>query len=441
MSYLIVFFTIWWPWMNFTWFASAYDTDDVVYRLLTFVQIAGVLVVAAGVPSAFDDLDFTIDGDRLRRSCASRSWPSGCGPPTRTRPGVPSRCGTPSGSRSSRSAVDRPPRHRSAVGGSRSHFLVLGLLELAVPAWAERAGPPDAVARRAHRRALRPVHDHRPRRVRPRDDDRRPGRARRPAASPAPLLAVAIGGLLLVFAPVVGLLQARPGDIGDRRLASGDAFVWGYGHYFVFAAVAALGAGLAGRHRHDSSATIQLADQQVGVRGGDPGGHLPGRGRAPARPAVEPSARRPARHRLGGHPGHGVRRGLAAACRPRSSAMSVVVAALVAFNVGLDAARASGPSRDRRHDRYSGRVVGPEEQRCRISPPTSRSWSGTRRRPRPTTRRPWPRSATPTGRWPGRSPASGSSATATSPRSRATIRAACRRARWNGWSAPRIAGS
>jgi low temperature requirement protein LtrA len=28
-SYLIVFFAIWWAWMNFTWFASAYDTDDV----------------------------------------------------------------------------------------------------------------------------------------------------------------------------------------------------------------------------------------------------------------------------------------------------------------------------------------------------------------------------------------------------------------------------
>ena len=29
LSYLVVFFAIWWPWMNFTWFASAYDTDDV----------------------------------------------------------------------------------------------------------------------------------------------------------------------------------------------------------------------------------------------------------------------------------------------------------------------------------------------------------------------------------------------------------------------------
>ena len=60
LSYLVVFFCIWWPWMNFTWFASAYDTDDVQYRLLTFVQIAGVLVVAAGVPRVFEELDFTI---------------------------------------------------------------------------------------------------------------------------------------------------------------------------------------------------------------------------------------------------------------------------------------------------------------------------------------------------------------------------------------------
>ena len=59
-SYLVVFFTIWWPWMNFTWFASAYDTDDVPYRLLTFVQIAGVLIVAAGVPRVFEELDFSI---------------------------------------------------------------------------------------------------------------------------------------------------------------------------------------------------------------------------------------------------------------------------------------------------------------------------------------------------------------------------------------------
>jgi len=59
IGYLTIFFAIWWAWMNFTWFASAYDTDDIRYRLLTFVQIAGVLVIAAGVPAAMDRADFT----------------------------------------------------------------------------------------------------------------------------------------------------------------------------------------------------------------------------------------------------------------------------------------------------------------------------------------------------------------------------------------------
>ena len=60
VSYVLVFFSIWWAWMNFTWFASAYDNDDVVYRLLTLVQITGVLILAAGVPRAFDHRDFDI---------------------------------------------------------------------------------------------------------------------------------------------------------------------------------------------------------------------------------------------------------------------------------------------------------------------------------------------------------------------------------------------
>src|SRR5688572_24301986 len=58
VAYVMVFFAIWWAWMNFTWFASAYDCDDGPYRLATFVQIAGVLVLAAGVPRAFDSKDF-----------------------------------------------------------------------------------------------------------------------------------------------------------------------------------------------------------------------------------------------------------------------------------------------------------------------------------------------------------------------------------------------
>jgi low temperature requirement protein LtrA len=59
-GYLMVFFAIWWAWVNFTWFASAYDTDDVFYRLLTLLQIAGVLVLAAGVPTGVQTYNFSI---------------------------------------------------------------------------------------------------------------------------------------------------------------------------------------------------------------------------------------------------------------------------------------------------------------------------------------------------------------------------------------------
>ena len=67
VAYAMVFFGIWWAWMNFTWFASAYDTDDVGYRLLTLMQMAGVLVYAAGIHDAFADADFVI-GTRQRRA-------------------------------------------------------------------------------------------------------------------------------------------------------------------------------------------------------------------------------------------------------------------------------------------------------------------------------------------------------------------------------------
>lgn len=58
VSYLMVFFAIWWAWMNFTWFATSFDTDDWLYRVLTVVQMAGVLVLAAGIEPAFTERNF-----------------------------------------------------------------------------------------------------------------------------------------------------------------------------------------------------------------------------------------------------------------------------------------------------------------------------------------------------------------------------------------------
>ena len=46
-----------WAWINFTWFASAYDTDDWAYRLTTMVQMVGVVILALGLPAMFASLD------------------------------------------------------------------------------------------------------------------------------------------------------------------------------------------------------------------------------------------------------------------------------------------------------------------------------------------------------------------------------------------------
>lgn len=59
-SYAMVFFAVWWAWMNFTWFATSFGTDDWLYRITTIVQMGGVLVFAAGIPTAFEQGDFTI---------------------------------------------------------------------------------------------------------------------------------------------------------------------------------------------------------------------------------------------------------------------------------------------------------------------------------------------------------------------------------------------
>ena len=49
-------FAISWAWINFSWFASAYDTDDWVYRLTTMLQMVGVLVLALGIPQVFSSI-------------------------------------------------------------------------------------------------------------------------------------------------------------------------------------------------------------------------------------------------------------------------------------------------------------------------------------------------------------------------------------------------
>ena len=55
-------FAVAWAWINYSWFASAYDTDDWVFRLATLVQMVGVIVLALGLEQAFASI---VEGDTL----------------------------------------------------------------------------------------------------------------------------------------------------------------------------------------------------------------------------------------------------------------------------------------------------------------------------------------------------------------------------------------
>ena len=236
--YLMVFFAIWWAWMNFSWFASAYDTDDVVYRLLTLVQIAGVLVLAAGVSAAFEHNDFTLVtiGYVIMRIPLVAQW--------------------------LRVARDDPSRRvvaiRYAIGVAGVQvlwllrlalpdtagliaFFPLALLDIAVPIWAERAGPmtrwhPEHIAERYGLFTLIVLGEV----ILAATTAIQAGLSSEGVS--AALLSLAGGGMLLVFG-LWWVYFLRPAADGLRE-TPGNAFVWGYGHYVVFAAVGALGAGL-----------------------------------------------------------------------------------------------------------------------------------------------------------------------------------------------------
>ena len=56
-AFAFVMFGVIWAWINFSWFASAFDTDDWFYRVTTMVQMVGVLVLALGIRPVFESID------------------------------------------------------------------------------------------------------------------------------------------------------------------------------------------------------------------------------------------------------------------------------------------------------------------------------------------------------------------------------------------------
>jgi low temperature requirement protein LtrA len=235
-AYALVFFAVWWAWMNFSWFASAYDTDDIAYRLTTLVQIAGALVFAAGVPRAMDQRDFALTtlGYVIMRLAMVTQW-----------------------LRAARSDASHRRVCLRFAGGvtlvqigwvlrlalpepwDMVAFGVLTVGELAVPVFAERLARtnwhPRHIAERyglftlivlgesvfastiAIQTAL--------------DDD----------VALGDVAGTAVGGMLTVFA-MWWLYFSK--DAASLLTSNRAGFIWGYGHYFVFGSVAAVGAGL-----------------------------------------------------------------------------------------------------------------------------------------------------------------------------------------------------
>jgi low temperature requirement protein LtrA len=233
----MIFFAIWWAWMNFTWFSSAYDNDDALYRVVTLVQIAGVLVLAAGVSQAFEHHVYTSVwlGYVIMRFALIAQW-----------------------LRAARAAEgpEKTMALRYAGGvflcqigwlgllvlpepGRPWVFLVMAIAEMCVPVYAEKdfvtSWHPHHVSERfglftiivlgetiaASTVAVKSAVD---------EHD-----------ALGELLPIASGGLLIVFAAWwIYFVVPIHGHLRSNR----QSFLWGYGHYLIFSSAAAIGAGL-----------------------------------------------------------------------------------------------------------------------------------------------------------------------------------------------------
>lgn len=236
-SYLTTFFAVWWPWMNYSWFATAFDPDDIPFRLATFVQIAGSLVIAAGVPRAFEHRDYAVVviGYVILRLAFASQW--------------------------IRVYRDNPELRGLAVrwGGGvlvvqffwvllqllpknaafNVGFAVLVAVELLVPYWAGKTGRlpfhPHHIAERYGLFTLIVLGE--------------TVSAATVAIQEAmteheglrELVLLALGGLLIVFA-AWWIYFAH--EVGDLLVGRTSPFLWGYGHYVVFGSAAAIGAGV-----------------------------------------------------------------------------------------------------------------------------------------------------------------------------------------------------
>lgn len=236
-AFLMVFAAIWWAWVNFTWFASAFDVDDVLYRVLTLLQMAGVLVLAAGVPTGFEHNDFraiTV-GYLIMRVAMIAQW--------------------------LRAGIEHPETREAAfkyAGGIfvvqifwvlrlllppalyTPTFLVLIVAEMAIPIWAEwrnrTSWHPGHIAERYSLFVIILLGE-----VVAAATGAMQTALAKSGLTPQ-LVTIGLGGLVLLFS-IWWLYFLEPAEDGLRHRPDW-AYFWGYGHYVPFAGVAAIGAGL-----------------------------------------------------------------------------------------------------------------------------------------------------------------------------------------------------
>ncbi|MEM8638181.1 MAG: low temperature requirement protein A [Cyanobacteria bacterium P01_G01_bin.54] len=76
VKFVMAFLAIWWPWNLFTWFATSFDNDDAIYRINVMVMMFGALFVAANLPVFFekDELTYTFVGYVIMRLAFAVLW-------------------------------------------------------------------------------------------------------------------------------------------------------------------------------------------------------------------------------------------------------------------------------------------------------------------------------------------------------------------------------
>ncbi|MDE2503231.1 MAG: low temperature requirement protein A, partial [Burkholderiales bacterium] len=253
------FFAVWWAWMNYTWFASAYDNDDAVQRLLTLTQILGALIIATGIPDIYGPTPHNgtvVAGYATMRVAMVAMW-------LRAAHGDAARRRT-----CLRYAASIALLQAAWIVGALGvpapdlmrYYPLLLMAELAVPPWAERGGAtpwhPHHIADRYAAFAIIVLGE---------------GLVGTVAAIQSVLategwstdlgLVGGVGAALTFCLWWIYFILPHGPALAQRR---GVALRWGYGSAFVFAALAALGSGLqvaAGSigHPQGDAATLVLA--------------------------------------------------------------------------------------------------------------------------------------------------------------------------------------